>query len=69
MIFDWVENSWFSTLKMLVLYLPKTSVTMKSVVSESFSFGGDLLYFSLAVVVSEFALYYLSGKFITYPTI
>ena len=69
MIFDWVENSWFSTLKMLVLYLPSTRVTMKSVVSESFSFGGELLYFSLTVVVSEFALSFFFWKCITYLAI
>ena len=62
MIFDQFENSWFSTLKMSFLYLSTSSVAIKSLVSEYFSFGDDLLYFSLTVVTSEVSLYILSWK-------
>ena len=49
MIFDQFENSWFSTLKMPFFYLSISRIAIKSVVSECFSFGDDLLYFSLHV--------------------
>lgn len=66
MIFDQFENSWFNTLKMSFLYLSTSSIAIKSLVSECFSFGDDLLYFSLTVVTSEVSLYILSWKCIPY---
>lgn len=66
MIFDQFENSWFSTLKMPFFYLSISRIAIKSVVSECFSFGDDLLYFSLTVVTSEVCPYILSWKCIPY---
>lgn len=66
MIFDQFENSWFSTLKMPFFYLSISRIAIKSVVSECFSFGDDLLYFSLTVVTSEVSPYILSWKCIPY---
>ena len=62
MIFDQFENSWFSTLKMPFFYLSISRIAIKSVVSECFSFGDDLLYFSLTVVTPRFLLIFCLGN-------
>lgn len=58
-IFNWVENSCFSTLKPLILYLPISRDAIKPVVSESFFLWGSPAYFSLIMTVSECSVFCL----------